>query len=96
MAIQFQTLHTVFTLANIGLILILLFYFYKSYRQIRSRFTLGLMIFAIVFLVNAIFRCPLFQLLFITGQNCPYTPYYTIASGFEFVALLILLYLVRE
>jgi hypothetical protein len=89
-------LYTGLTLANILLILILLYYFYQSYRKLRSKFTLGLVIFSLIFLVNALLRCPVFYTLFTIEHACPYTPYYTISSGFEFVALLILIYLVRK
>lgn len=90
------SVYTALTLANIILILVLLFLFYQSYREVRSKFTLGLMIFAVVLLVNAVFQCPVFYTLFIHEKNCPFTPYYTVASGFQFIALLILIYLVRE
>jgi hypothetical protein len=88
--------YTILTLANIVLILVLLFLFYQSYREVRSKFTLGLMIFAVVLLVNAIVQCPVFYTLFTPEEHCPFTPYYTVASGFQFIALLILIYLVRE
>lgn len=89
-------LYTGITVANIILILILLYYFYQSYKEVRSRFTLGLVIFAGVLLVNAVFLCPVFFSLFTPEHACPYTPYYTIAGGFQFAALLILIYLARE
>jgi Gpi18-like mannosyltransferase len=89
-------IYTGITLANIALILILLYYFYQTYKEVKSKFALGLVVFAIVLLVNAVFMCPLFQAMFIGEHACPYTPYYTIAGGFEFVALLILIYLVRK
>jgi len=73
-----------------------LFYFYKIYQDVKSKFAIGLMIFVLVLLVNAVFQCPLFYKLFIPEQSCPYIPYYTIAGAFEFVALLVLLYLVRK
>jgi len=88
--------HTLLTLANIVLILVLLYIFYQSYKEIKSRFTLGLMIFAVVLLVNAVIQCPVFYTLFTIEEHCPFTPYYTVASGFQFIALLILIYLVRE
>jgi hypothetical protein len=89
-------LHTGLTSLNIILILILIYYFYQSYIEVGSRFTLGLLIFSVVFLVNAIFRCPVFISFFTDADSCPYTLYYTVAAGFEFVALLTLIYLVRE
>ena len=44
-----STLYTGLTLANIVLILILLYYFYQTYREVKSKFALGLVIFSIVF-----------------------------------------------
>jgi hypothetical protein len=89
-------LHTGLSFVNIFLILVLLYYFYKSYREVRSKFTLGLLIFGVVFLTDAIFRGPIFYSLYTISKNCPYSHFYTMASGFEFVALLVLIYLVRE
>ena len=88
--------YSILTLANIVLILVLLYIFYQSYKEVKSRFTLGLMIFAVVLLVNAVVQCPIFYTLFTAEKQCPFTPYYTVASGFQFIALLILIYLVRE
>jgi len=88
--------HVVLSLVNIILILILIWFFYKSYREVRSRFSLGLMIFGMVLLLDAIFRCPLFYLIFTPSSQCPYSDFYRAAAGFEFIALLTLLYLVRE
>jgi hypothetical protein len=82
------------TLVNIILILVLMYYFYQSFIEFRSRFTSGLLIFSVVFLVNAIFRLPISSSTVI--HSCPYSLYYTVATGFEFGALLILIYLVRE
>ncbi len=84
------------TLGNIILILVLLYYFYQSYRDVRSKFALGLVIFSLILLVDAVLRCPVFYGLFVKEHSCPYSPYYTAAAGFEFVALLVLIYLVRE
>jgi hypothetical protein len=90
------SLYSVLTLINIVFVLILLYYFVQTYREVKSKFSLGLAIFALVYLVNAILRCPAFYFLFTPEHSCPYNPYYTIAAGFEFVALVILIYLVRK
>lgn len=89
-------LYTIFTIINIILVIILLYYFLGVYRDIKSKFALGLVLFSLIFLVNALLRCPIFYTLFSTGQSCPYSPYYTAASGFEFLALLTLVYVVRK
>jgi hypothetical protein len=89
-------LHAGITIVNIVLLTIILYYFYKTYREVKSRFSRGLMIFGAVLLINAILLFPLFYKLFTPSHMCPYEPFYTIAGGFEFVALLILLNLVRE
>jgi hypothetical protein len=91
-----SSLHIAITLSNIVLLLILLYYFYQTYREVKSKFALGLVIFSIVLLVNAVLQCPLFFFLFTERGYCPYSPYYAVAAGFEFIALVILLYLVRE
>jgi hypothetical protein len=89
-------LHTVLSLANIVLILVLLYYFHHSYREVQSKFTLGLLVFGVVFLINEIFRSSIFYSLFTAAHSCPYTSFYTVAGGFELVALLVLIYQVRE
>ena len=68
---------------------------YQAYRDVRSRFALGLILFAVVLLINGVFLFPMFYELFSPTHTCPYDPYYTIAGGFELIALLILLNLVR-
>ncbi len=89
-------IYAALTLANIALVLILLYYFYQTYKEVKSKFALGLIIFALVFLLNAVLRCPVFYSLLTQEHSCPYVPIYTLAAGFEFIALLILIYLVRK
>lgn len=89
-------LHVGITIANIILLAVILYYFYQTYREVKSKFALGLVFFAAILLVNGFFIFPMFYELFSPSHTCPYEPYYTIAGGLEFVALLILLYLVRE
>ncbi len=84
------------TLGNVFLLVILLYLFWQSYRVVRSKFTLGLVIFALILLVDAILSCPLFySLLGSTGQ-CPVEVFHTTAAVFEFAALGVLIYLVRK
>jgi hypothetical protein len=89
-------LHAVIALGNVILLVIILYFFYMTYREYKSKFALGLLLFGIVFLLNGFFTLPMVYELFTVSHICPYDPYYTIAGGLEFIALLILIYLIRE
>ncbi|GBE18529.1 hypothetical protein BMS3Abin16_01133 [archaeon BMS3Abin16] len=89
-------LHAVVTIANIVLLALLVYYFYQSYKDVKSKFALGLVFFAVVLLMNGFFLLPMFYEIFTPSHSCPYDPYYTLAGIFEFFALIILLYIVRE
>ncbi len=88
-------LHAGIGVLNLILIFVILYYFYQAYREVRSKFALGLVLFAVVLLINGFFLFPMFYELVSPSHTCPYDPYYTIAGGFELIALLILLKLVR-
>src|SRR3972149_1072278 len=88
-------LHAAITVANIILLAVILYYFYQTYREVRSTFALGLVFFAGILLINGFFILPMFYELFAPAHVCPYEPYFTVASSLEFVALSILLILVR-
>ncbi len=89
-------LHAVIALGNVILLGIIIYFFYMTYREAKSKFALGLVLFGVVFLLNGFFTLPMVYELFTPSHACPYDPFYTIAGGFEFIALLILLYLVRR
>jgi hypothetical protein len=89
-------LHAVIIIANIILLSIIFFYFYLTYREVRSKFALGLVFFSGILLLNGFFLLPMFYELFAPTHSCPYEPFYIIAGGLEFVALAILLVLVRK
>lgn len=84
------------TLGNIVLLLVLIYIFWQSYREIHSEFTLGLVIFALILLINAILSCPVLYPVFGISSLCPEELFPAMASVFEFLALAVLLYLVRE
>ncbi len=86
--------HIILTIGNIVLLLILLYLFLQTYRTTRSNFALGLVIFISILLLETLMSCPIPISLFSKPENCPVEIFYTAASGFEFVALSILLYLV--
>lgn len=90
-----NSIHVIIGGLNILLIFLILYYFYQTYREVKSKFALGLVLFAFVLLINGFFIFPMFYELFTTSHTCPYDPYYTIAGGLELIALLILLKLVK-
>lgn len=84
------------SVGNIILLIALIYVFAQSYREIKSHFTLGLIFFASILLLDAIFSCPVFYSLIAGYQQCPVERFHATASVFEFVGLGILLYIVRE
>ena len=84
------------TFGNLVLLLCLLFIYAKSYEQIKSKFALGLIAFIILLIMHAITSNPLFH------YTCGYRRMYALGwiailpDMFEFVALLILLYISRK
>ena len=84
------------TFGNLILLLCLLFIYAKSYEQIKSKFALGLIAFIILLIMHAITSNPLFH------YTCGYRRMYALGwiailpDMFEFVALLILLYISRK
>lgn len=79
---------------NIILLIALLYVFAQSYREVKSRFTLGLIIFVLIFLLDAVFSCPLLYSVLGSIQQCPVEGFHAAASAFEFIGLGVLLYLV--
>lgn len=87
----------IITSINVVLILTLLYVFLQTYRKVRSEFTLGLIVFALVLLVQITFSCPPLTNLFFGGSLvCENIFYHSIAATFEFFALVILLYLMTR
>ena len=90
-------LYNAISILNIILVILLLALFIDNYRRVRAPFTLGLILFALVFLVNTLLSCPVIQAC--TGGAicaCPNIYYHAGASLFEFFALILLVYLVRK
>ncbi|MFQ5887915.1 MAG: hypothetical protein ACE5HY_04380 [Candidatus Hydrothermarchaeales archaeon] len=84
------------TIGNVVLLIILLYLFWQSYRNVRSEFALGLVIFALILLIDAILSCPVFYPLLGSSAQCPVEIFHAAAAVFEFIALVVLLYLVRK
>ncbi|MBU2565438.1 MAG: hypothetical protein KJ655_04205 [Candidatus Thermoplasmatota archaeon] len=82
----------IITLGNILLLLALLCIYAHSYIKIKSKFTMGLMIFALVLLFQAVASCPLLH------TTCGYCEcgigiFNVLPDFFELVALTILLWI---
>jgi len=88
----FYTAYTVVSTLNIALLVILIAIYADIYRKTRSPFTIGLVIFGVVFLVKDLTASPL--LIATLGYRAFGLGVFEFLPGlFEFVALSILLYL---
>ncbi|HDN68237.1 hypothetical protein B6V00_03020 [ANME-1 cluster archaeon ex4572_4] len=89
-------LKAVVTLGNLVLLLCLLFIYARSYGQIKSKFALGLIAFIVLLIMHAVTSNPFLP------YACGYRRMYALGlfavlpDLFEFVALLVLLYISRE
>jgi hypothetical protein len=88
----FYVAQTVLSTVNIALLIFLLTTYIDIYRKTRSQFTVGLIIFSLVFLLNALTANPLFIWIF-GFQAFGLGPFALLPDVFEFIALTVLLYL---
>ncbi len=89
-------LHAATSVGNIILLIALVFIFVQSYRELRSNFTLGLILFSGILLLDAIFSCPVVYSVFTGPQQCPVERFHAAAAAFEFMGLSVLLYIVKK
>lgn len=89
------TVKTIVSMVNILLILVLIGLYYRIYLEVRSRFTLGLVLLILVLLLYAITSNPLIHIMF---GYYPFGlgPFTVIPDIFAAFALLVLLYLTLE
>ncbi len=82
-------------ITNAILVAIIMYHFVQSYKQVKSKFTLGLLLFSSILLVQVIFSLPV---TILSGIACPpeAVTFHIISNSFELMALLIFLYIVRE
>ena len=86
---------TVITAANVVLLVLLLTLYVRSYHRIKSKFTLGLMVFASFLLLQAVILTPCISAA--CGRRmCVVGPLDVIPDILEFMALLVLMYLSSE
>jgi hypothetical protein len=90
---MFHEIYAASNFINMVLLIVLIYLFLQDYIKVRSYFTLGLVIFAVVLFINALLSCPSVQYLFSEYEACPYEPYHAAASVFETIALVVLLYI---
>jgi hypothetical protein len=92
---QLVTIKTIVSFVNMALIVTLLALYYRIYSEIRSQFTLGLILLIFVLLMYAVTSNPLVHILF---GYYPFGlgPFTVIPDLFTTFALLVLLYLSLE
>ena len=88
----FYTIKTVISTLNVTLLVFLLLTYVSIYLKTKSEFTIGLIIFSAVFLLNVLASNPLVTWLF-GFRPFGLGPFAMLPDLFTFVALVILLYL---
>jgi hypothetical protein len=88
----FYTANAVISTVNVTLSVFLLLTYISMYRKTRSEFTIGLMIFSMVFLLNAVASNP-FVIWAFGFRPLGLGPFALLPDLFTFVALAVLLYL---
>ena len=88
----FYTLETVFSVINVTLSIVLLILYINIYFKTRSQFTIGLIIFSAILLLNAFVSIPLLHRAF-EFHEYGLGPFAFLPEMFTCVALLVLLYL---
>ena len=86
----------IITLGNVILLLCLLFIYAKSYEQIKSKFALGLIAFIVLLIVQAFTSNPFVHYMRGFRRMHALGLFVILPDLFEFVALLILLYISRK
>jgi hypothetical protein len=88
----FYTAETVVSTINVTLLVFLLITYASIYRKTKSEFTVGLMVFSVVLLLNAIASSP-FVLWVFGFRSFGLGPFALLPDLFTFAALIVLLYL---
>jgi len=91
-----SNLQAMITLGNVILLLCLLFIYAKSYNQIKSKFALGLIAFIVLLIVQAFTSIPFVHYMWGFRRMHALGLFVILPDVFEFVALLILLYISRK
>jgi heme/copper-type cytochrome/quinol oxidase subunit 4 len=91
----FYTIQTVFSTINVTLSIFLLLMYLNIYRKTRSEFTVGLIIFSGVLILNAVVSIPLVHRAF-GFYDFGLGPFAMLPTLFTCLALVVLLYLTLE
>ena len=86
----------IITLGNLIFLFYLLFIYQKNYKEIKSRFSLGLIVFIILLIVQAFTSNPFVYHLWGFHHIEAFGLSIVMPDLFEFVALLILIYISRD
>ncbi|MBC2706786.1 MAG: hypothetical protein HF975_11670 [ANME-2 cluster archaeon] len=91
-----MNIKTIITTANVVLLVLLLAIYVRSYAQVKSKFTLGLMIFAFLMLLQVVTSTPHMHVATRGYRMCIIGPLDVIPDILEFIALMVLIYLSSE
>jgi hypothetical protein len=89
-------LQAMITLGNVMLLLCLLVIYAKNYNQIKSKFALGLIAFIVLLIVQALTSNPFVHYMWGFRRMHALGLFVILPDLFEFVALVILLYISRK
>lgn len=100
------SIYVMATMGNIFLLLVLLYIFAQDYRKVRSQFTLGLVLFASLLMLNALLSCPITSIILVGGSCCAAPGFVscavhdvsvnTYAAVLEFIGLLVFTYFITK
>ena len=88
----YYTLGTVMSALNLTLLIFLLATYVSIYRKTKSPFTIGLIVFSVVFLLNVLASSPIIHYIF-GFRAIGLGPFALLPDIFTFAALIVLLYL---
>jgi uncharacterized membrane protein len=88
----FYTIETVLSTINVALLIILLITYVGIYRKTQSQFTIGLIVFSAIFLLNVLASNPVVRSLF-GFRGFGLGPFAMLPDLFTCIALILLLYL---
>ncbi|GBE55002.1 MAG TPA: hypothetical protein ENH28_05950 [Euryarchaeota archaeon] len=88
------TARFIFGVINLTILTVLVYFFFKRYREVKSTFTLGFLLFALALFFKTFFSAPIIK-VFIFGVKTSNVvgPYMLIADIFETISLLIFIYI---
>ncbi len=87
------TARLAFSIVNLLMLVILIFIFFRRYRELRSPFTLGFLLFALALFFRTFFAAPIIKVIvFGVATSNVVDHYRLIADAFEMFSLTLLIY----